>query len=277
MSLSDTIKELVVNDYFTPNIKAEVILDTLLTQYIEKIVESQMGAQVGRLTFLTKEMSIVEKGKTDNRGTKIDYVLEDERGFVYLVELKTTSGSISGDQIERYIDNCCGKTFGESLGDKLLCLVREKFPKASDKLKNLTALQERRKGCADRARNYLKESKRASTNKYIYTLGQLLDHHDGDLETLWKAPMRLIYLTPDGKNVFPGSPRRKNKQDQEKAERQWKERKQEWDQFYLGPKGVNSSVSLVKAEKNLRCMEEEYAQLLADIIAAIYLPEMEEQ
>ena len=123
----------------------------------------------------------------------------------------------------------------------------------------------------------VKESKRASTNKYIYTLGQLLDHHDGDLETLWKAPMRLIYLTPDGKNVFPGSPRRKNKQDQEKAERQWKERKQEWDQFYLGPKGVNSSVSLVKAEKNLRCMEEEYAQLLADIIAAIYLPDMEEK
>ena len=31
MSLSDKIEKQVVNDYFTPNIKAEVILDTLLT------------------------------------------------------------------------------------------------------------------------------------------------------------------------------------------------------------------------------------------------------
>ena len=31
MTLSDKIKKQVVNDYFTPNIKAEVILDTLLT------------------------------------------------------------------------------------------------------------------------------------------------------------------------------------------------------------------------------------------------------
>lgn len=34
MTLKETIEQQVVNDYFTPNIKAEVILDTLLTPYI---------------------------------------------------------------------------------------------------------------------------------------------------------------------------------------------------------------------------------------------------
>lgn len=140
------IKERVVNDYFTPNIKAEVILNTLLTPYITKIIESQMGAQVGSLTSLTKEMSIQEKGGPDNRGTKIDYVLEDEKSCVYLVELKTTNGSISSNQIGRYIDNCCGKTFGEALGDKLLKIVRDKFPKASA-LEDLATLQENAERC----------------------------------------------------------------------------------------------------------------------------------
>ncbi len=123
---------------------------------------------------------------------------------------------------------------------------------------------------ADRARNYLKESKRASTNKYIYTVGQLLDHHTGDLETLWKAPLRLIYLIPDGKGVFPGRPGGKDKQKRAEAERQWQKRKLEWDRFYLGPKGVNSSVSLKAAVSGLRDTKDDLAQLLADIITEIY-------
>lgn len=38
---NDLVKEIknwVVNDYFTPNIKAEVILDTLLTPYVSEII-----------------------------------------------------------------------------------------------------------------------------------------------------------------------------------------------------------------------------------------------
>ena len=42
MSLSGTIKHWVVNDYFTPNIKAEVILDTLLTPYSTQIVQGNV-------------------------------------------------------------------------------------------------------------------------------------------------------------------------------------------------------------------------------------------
>ena len=37
----DEIRKWVVNDYFTPNIKAEVILDTLLTPYVTEILKNQ--------------------------------------------------------------------------------------------------------------------------------------------------------------------------------------------------------------------------------------------
>ena len=36
--LAKEIKKWVVSDYFTPNIKAEVILDTLLTPYVKQML-----------------------------------------------------------------------------------------------------------------------------------------------------------------------------------------------------------------------------------------------
>ena len=57
--LAKEIKKWVVSDYFTPNIKAEVILDTLLTPYSTQIVQGQLNELVGSLTFLSKEMSLL--------------------------------------------------------------------------------------------------------------------------------------------------------------------------------------------------------------------------
>ena len=57
--LMKQLKKWVVNDYFTPNIKAEVILDTLLTPYSTQIVQGQLNELVGSLTFLSKEMSLM--------------------------------------------------------------------------------------------------------------------------------------------------------------------------------------------------------------------------
>ena len=58
-TLRQLICHQVVNDYFTPNIKAEVILDTLLTPYSTQIVQGQLNELVGSLTFLSKEMSLM--------------------------------------------------------------------------------------------------------------------------------------------------------------------------------------------------------------------------
>ncbi len=41
-TLRQLICDQVVNDYFTPNIKAEVILDTLLTPYSTQIVQGNV-------------------------------------------------------------------------------------------------------------------------------------------------------------------------------------------------------------------------------------------
>lgn len=55
MSLSDTIANWVVNDYFTPNIKAEVILDTLLTDYAAEIIKAQCGDKVDKIYILSQK------------------------------------------------------------------------------------------------------------------------------------------------------------------------------------------------------------------------------
>lgn len=293
-SMRDKIKRWTVNDYFTPNIKAEVILDTLLTPYITEIIEDQMGTKVGKLTLLTKEMSIQEAGGKDDRGAKIDYVLEDEKKYIYLVELKTTNGSVYNSQVERYVKNCCDqisgtvKTFGEVIGDKLLSIIGKRYPlraegkrypSAEPWLKDpVSAFQTVTAGCngklnEEKARDYLEKNGRASTYKYLYTMGQIMDHHpDTDsLKGLWNYPIRLIYLTPDGGNVFPIKPKRNDKQKQTEKELEWEKLRQDWEKLYLGPNGIESSVSLAAAGEYLGGKQkDELARLLSDIIKDIY-------
>ena len=277
MSLSGTIKHWVVNDYFTPNIKAEVILDTLLTPYISQILKNQLDIDA---ELLTKEMSIQDKNGSDNRGAKIDYVLEG-KDTVYLVELKTTKGSINADKAKLYTQNCCdggrAKTFGPVLGEKLLTILKSSFKKQS--LWTVETLQKtiRDNKCEDRARCYLKRTGSASTRKYLYTIGQILDHC-ADLGALWKKELRLIYLTPDGGNVFPNKPTKMNKQNQTEAEQEWKELMSGWGALYRGPqslqdpKGVNSSISLREAVQKLQPEpgDEEFVALLQSIVKSIY-------
>ena len=183
-TLESVIREWVVKDYFTPNIKAEVILDTLLTPYIKQMLKAQLNIDA---KLLTKEMSIKDIDGTDDRGAKIDYVLEDN-DTVYLVELKTTKGSINSDQAKRYIENCYDngkvKTFGLVLGDKLLNIMGKKFkskgPWTAENLlnafKNVTQADEK-ENRAERAAQFLKGTGLASTHKYLYTVGQILDRH----------------------------------------------------------------------------------------------------
>ena len=59
----EQIERWAVNDYFTPNIKAEVILDTLLTPYIPRILKSRYDDIDAVL--LAKEMSMIEAQKDE--------------------------------------------------------------------------------------------------------------------------------------------------------------------------------------------------------------------
>ena len=54
-----------MGDYFTPNIKAEVILDTLLTPYAAEIINRKYGLET---VFVTKQMSVRDiKKQTENQ------------------------------------------------------------------------------------------------------------------------------------------------------------------------------------------------------------------
>lgn len=286
------IKNWVVNDYFTSNIKAEVILDALLTDYAAEIIKAQCGDKVGKnLHFVTKEMSVLDENKQDNTGAKIDYILSDS-SCVYLVELKTTNGSIKPDQAMNYLERCAepklaaGKSFGEVLGNKLLSIMageRGEFKsiaigKEADRdestLKNvffdIFALKPYQKDSipydgnltyAENAKRLIKKKKWAvnesnHTRKYFYTMGQLLDEIQ-NYGALWEKELKLIYLTPCGSLPH--------------------ESYLEYDRFYIHPND-RGSVALCASVPWLRTArpDDECARLLADTIEAIYLPEMED-
>lgn len=279
--MREEIKRWVVNDYFTPNIKAEVILDTLLTPYIEELVKNQCG--LDGVKFITKEMSIKDD-REDKRGKKIDYLLADSR-FVYMVELKTTKGSIKKKQWKTYFNYCLGegRDFGTVFGEKMieigssLTTIPDNIKSPSEKPWNerveyiFAAMmskgkaeysKDRKTAYVAQAKELLKEKGWDSTHKYLYTMGQLLDYYEvsADLD-FWKKPLKLIYITPDGDSIVPKS---YHLSESEKAI---------WEEFYISPDHTqNTSIGLKEASSYLRekYKDEEYALLVSEIIEEIY-------
>lgn len=260
MTLSEQITQLVVSDYFTPNIKAEVILDMLLTPYITELIQTGCEEIKEELRFITKEMSLGTEHE-NNQGSKVDYVLAGTQ-FVYLIELKTTNSSINDKQAQRY-RRCCedNKTFGQVFGKKLLDIMEDRWRWGGQKRSNRKpkplpetyaalspehyteriatlfdafALKGAFPSQAVRAKCTLQTKKWGSTYKYLYTMGQLLDY---DGKSLWDMPLRAIYLTPDGK--CPD-----------------------------GFSSVNLGNAMTKLKENHP--EDEYLSMLKDIIDSIY-------
>lgn len=268
--LKDEIVERVANDYFTPNIKAEVILDTLLTPYIAQILKNECGIEA---VLLTKEMSMTnfnEKGEEisqeDNRGSKVDYVLVDkeENGYVYLVELKTTK-HIDSKQKKHYISCCYNKgeprTFREVFGNKLMEILANQYykgkkdsPWRSDKWsidvmekdfqdtirdkggKNYSNYKCERGEYKKDAIEFLKRKRYDSTYKYLYTVGQILDcTKDVPLDRLWEKKLRLLYIMPEGKlsELYPVSmiESGRNKYDDVEEEAKKSNCKQDYDKI----------------------------------------------
>lgn len=213
--MEQELKKWLVNDYFTPNIKAEVILDTLLTPYVAEIVEDGLikagKPPCGTVVFLTKEMSIADPKKNNgNMGSKVDYVLTDESA-VYLVELKTTESS-KGDEQKALYESLLGEYFGETLGEQLLSILSDTFKLQKDQKHQIDEVEGDEKlrsawrliwnkcalfkpkadlpklaiaeaeSNADLARLLIKNKgwawmdSRYHSRKYLYTLGQLIDY-----------------------------------------------------------------------------------------------------
>lgn len=99
----DMVENWTVNDYCTPGIKAEVILDMLISEFIEDLVQYhylEIENREYKVTLLAKEFPIwiYEENK---RNAKVDYLVSVGNEKLVLVELKSTNESIIRKQEER--------------------------------------------------------------------------------------------------------------------------------------------------------------------------------
>lgn len=96
------VENWTVSDYCTPGIKAEVILDMLISEFIEDLVRYHYFGENKeyKVTLLTKEFPIRINEK-NNRNAKVDYLVSVGSEKLVLVELKSTNDSFSKPQNDR--------------------------------------------------------------------------------------------------------------------------------------------------------------------------------
>ena len=85
------VKEWTSSDYCTPGIKAEVILDMLISDFIGDLLQFHYNNEK-KATLLLKEYPI-KIYEENNRNAKVDYLVCVEDAKLVLVELKTTNDS----------------------------------------------------------------------------------------------------------------------------------------------------------------------------------------
>ena len=116
-----------LNDFCTPNIKAEVIFDMLLSPFITDIVKEGMNSN-GRFVLLAKEFPL--KVYENNKGPKVDYLLmDDSTNDLYLVELKTDNNSFNKKQYSIYLETQKNSDIGENFCRIIKDNTREKYYK----------------------------------------------------------------------------------------------------------------------------------------------------
>ena len=93
----DMVKYWTISDYKTPGIKAEVILDMLISEFITELLWFRFDADEAAL--LTKEFPIdIKKGSLN---AKVDYLACVDRKKLLLIELKTDKDSYNDPQRAR--------------------------------------------------------------------------------------------------------------------------------------------------------------------------------
>lgn len=140
MEIHEILAENIIRGYFTPNIKAEVILDMILTPVIGDIltIVGQKNKELrisGEMKFIAKEFPMLksrfgdqtsgEKSKNNYSNCNVDYLMCDD-DFVYFVELKTTQESLDPIQMRNYRDyltGCKDKNFSDVSGADFIKLL----------------------------------------------------------------------------------------------------------------------------------------------------------
>lgn len=206
----EMIKENVVKDYFTANIKSEVIFDMLLTPVIPEMIEAAIGEKT---EVIAKEFPMFNKNFEEAQNTKdyrncnADYLLRslDKRGW-YLVELKTTASSEGKDQRENYKKILKNKvSLYKDFVELLAHVYNVSYDVQKDSLQTVFKKIVKIEGdieenvYTDLAVQKLQKLTRTGSKKYLYIAAQLLEKGVGlKQEEPEFEPLKIIYITPEG-------------------------------------------------------------------------------
>ncbi len=120
----DMVEKWIVKDYRTQNISAEIMVDMLISEFIEEIVAYHIGQTekgrtgIKKLKLIAKEFPIPRIGQDPMKKIEdekqqhcfLDYLLYDMNSTFYLVELKTVKNSFDGKQLLNMLWTCYLKT-----------------------------------------------------------------------------------------------------------------------------------------------------------------------
>ncbi len=216
--LDELICDSVLNDYYSAGIKAEVVLDTMMTPVIADLLKEQISFS-GEPVYITKEFPL-KTATIGHRNRKADYVLMDNKS-IYLVELKTSMGSIDKEQLDAYgekLDNYNGKKllyeFTEllksiygitdeensdlvSVTDRIVKSLTDSKTGFSDRVSSLSKsdpLEEHREVTEQSIRTLMKNKKIKSSQKFLFQAAQIVTNSN---PSDWESKdIKLIYMMP---------------------------------------------------------------------------------
>lgn len=246
----DSFKESIINDYYTANYKAEVVIDTLITPVLANILNDSLTAG---FDYITKEFPVLQDGNDDLRSFKTDYLVRNKKEKkLYFVELKTSNSSLDSKQLNRYIKVLKG---GERFGKYYarFCSVMEIV--YNKKIADIYDLIKTSKSSAKLAKEYLKKNKHLGSKKYLFQIGQIMDKK---CDSLSDSEIGLIYIVPD-KELFENRIEKSKSEELKKNKRFLDKMKAEGNFKIIGL----NEVAKIKAK-------DEYYKSVIDIIAELY-------
>ncbi len=178
-SFLEMVKDWTVNDYKTPGFKAEIIIDTLISEFIEEIIAynwKKLGiVQKDSVKLLAKEFPIktpVYSKKEYRNPNRVDYLVMADNTF-YLVELKTSNLSLGDTQKDRMEDvvstpsHEMWKFFFDILNDKTKSLHRKTKEQLEEERREKTTSEYFAQREARNSQNY------PDCKKYSYAYEQI--------------------------------------------------------------------------------------------------------
>ena len=182
----EMVKKWTISDYHTQAIKSEVIIDMLISEFVEEMIASKIvDCSLNDVKLLAKEFPIdncirdKKSGKENLRNNKVDFLVSGKNNL-YLVELKTSEESNS-DKQKKCMSNAVRKGARETL-NFFFKIIDEKIKTRSDiqSMKYFYTLDKMKE-------KYYGTEKEASKRSYAQFKDDILNTYSG-------GEMKIVYI-----------------------------------------------------------------------------------